>query len=319
MLSSPTEISNSFCTYFSNIWKKFAERIPSSKKPIREYLNAIRMNKESVFFHPTTATKIERFISKLPNKKSSSHDNIDNILLKEISTNILGVLSLLFNESLQEGAFPDIFKLAEVVPLHKGKAANILDNYRPISLLSTISKVPEKIVYKHIYEFLNTTNQICNSQYGFRAKHGCDHAIGEFLSELVKNLQNNQITVSLYLDLSKAFETLMHSVILQKLEQYGIRGVCLAWMKSYLSNRTMRVKCTTNNSTSPMKSSIQPVNYSTPQGSCLGPLLFLIFCNDLELQLQHMKSIQFADDTTVYMSHTKKTTYNSVWKTTWKG
>ena len=147
------------------------------------------MNRESVFFNPTNELEIEKIIKKLPNKKSSGHDNIDNVLLKELSPGLLRVLTTVFNESLQEGTFPDIFKLAEVVPLHKGKTTTAIDNYRPISLLSTISKILEKIVYKRIYEFLNNTNQITTSQYGFRANHGCDHAIGELLSELVKNIQ----------------------------------------------------------------------------------------------------------------------------------
>ena len=188
-----------------------------------------------------------------------------------------------------------------MVPLHKGKETDKLTNYRPISLLCTISKVLEKIVYKRIYEFLNKSNQISRSQYGFRANHGCDHAVGELLSEIVKNLQLGQTTVCLFLDLSKAFDTLMHDVILKKLEQYGIRGSCLKWMQSYLSNRRMLVKCASTSG--PVKSQTENVTYGTPQGSCLGPLLFLVFCNDLELQLDYLRSIQFADDTTTYIGH----------------
>ena len=106
----------------------------------------------------------------------------------------------------------------------------------------------------------------------------------------------------LYLDLSKAFDTLLHTVILKKLDRYGIRGVCLQWMESYLRNRKMLVKCRTENGDI-AKSSICNVNYGTPQGSCLGPLLFLVFCNDLQLHLLHLRAIQFADDTTLYISH----------------
>ena len=301
-LTHPVEISNQFCNYFSKVGKNFAEKIPKSKKPIEEYLSMIRMNKKSVFFYPTTRQEITKLIQNLPNKKSSGHDNIDNVLLKEIASGLSSVLENLFNESLQTGIFPDIFKLAEVVPLHKGKEKDQQNNYRPISLLCTLSKILEKIVYKRLYTFLDTSGQITQSQYGFRANHGCDHAVGELISEIVKNLQLQQPTACLFLDLSKAFDTLLHSVILRKLEQYGVRGTCLDWMCSYLSSRRMRVKCT-NDDGSTTRSQIQPVNFGTPQGSCLGPLLFLVFCNDLNLQLQYLNSLQFADDTTIYISH----------------
>ena len=188
-ITNPCSISNKFCSYFSTVGKCFADKIPKSKKNINDYLKMIRMNKESVFFNPTNELEIERIIKKLPNKKSSGHDNIDNVLLKKLSPSLLRVLAMVFNELLQEGLFLEIFKLAEVVPLHKGKTTTAIDNYRPISLLCTISKILEKIIYKWIYEFLNNTNQITTSQYGFRANHGCDHAIGELLSELVKNIQ----------------------------------------------------------------------------------------------------------------------------------
>ena len=302
-IKHPAAISNHFCSYFLNVGKNFADRIPKSNKSINSYLQMIRMNKNSMYFYPTTRYEIDKIIKKLPNKRSSGHDDIDNVLLKEISNGLLDVLTVIFNESLETGIFPNIFKLAEVVPLDKGKETNLLNNYRPISLLCTISKVLEKIVYRRIYEFLNNSNQISRSQYGFKANHGCDHAVGELLSEIIKNLQLGETTVCLFLDLSKAFDTLMHDVIFKKLEQYGIRGSCLKWMQSYLSNRRMRVKCTTNSAAEPTKSQTETVTYGTPQGSCLGPLLFLVFCNDLELQLQYLRSIQFADDTTVYIGN----------------
>ena len=170
-LTHPVEISNQFCNYFSNVGKNFAEKIPKNKKPIEEYLSMIRMNKKSVFFYPTTGQEITKLIRNLPNKKSSGHDDIDNVLLKEISSGLIDALENLFNESLQTGIFPDIFKLAEVVPLHKGKERNQQNNYRPISLLCTLSKILEKIVSKRLYTFLDTSGQITQSQYGFRANH----------------------------------------------------------------------------------------------------------------------------------------------------
>ena len=303
-INNPQTISNKFCSYFSNIGREFAAKIPKPEKNIDHYLSKIRRNEVSLFLTPTTDTEVLRLIKNLPNKRSSGHDNIDNVLLKEIATIICRPLSTLFNESLQSGTFPDIFKIAEVVPLHKNGPRDQIANYRPISLLMTISKILEKIYYTRMYTFLTKSNQLYQSQYGFRAKHSCDHAVGELLSDIVKNFELNKPTICLYLDLSKAFDTLQHTVILKKLERYGIRGKCLEWMESYLNNRKMLVKCRMDNGDI-IKSHQQEVTYGTPQGSCLGPLLFLVFCNDLQLHLIHLRAIQFADDTTLYMSHWK--------------
>ena len=175
-------------------------------------------------------------MNRLPNKRSSGHDRINNIILKEIGEYICIPLTYLFNESMTTG---DAMKLAEVVPLHKGKARCEVENYRPISLLLTISKLLEKLMYSRVYDFLISSNQLYESQYGFRKNHACEHAIGEFISEVVKNIQLGKITAGIFLDLSKAFDTLEHSVVYQKLERYGIRGNALDWFKSYLSNRKL--------------------------------------------------------------------------------
>ena len=112
-------------------------------------------------------------------------------------------------------------------------------NYRPISLLTTMSKVLEKVFYVRVYNFLTKTDQISENQYGFRAKHSCEHAVGQLVGTILKNLERNRITISVLLDLSKAFDTIEHSIMLKKLELYGVRGLPLQWFESYLSNRVM--------------------------------------------------------------------------------
>ena len=126
--------------------------------------------------------------------------------------------------------------------------------------------------------------------------------MGELVSKIVKHLQKNNYTACILLDLSKAFDTLQHSVMFDKLEKYGIQGTCLKWFKSYLMNREMQVKCNISGENKPTISNKHVVNYGTPQGSCLGPLIFLVFCNNLNLHLSFLNCIQFADDTTLYFS-----------------
>ena len=150
---------------------------------------------------------------------------------------------------------------------------------------------------------MEETGQIYNSQYGFRSQHSCENAVSELVSEITKGFQNGFYTAALFLDLSKAFDTLEHRVLLMKLEKYGIRGTCLNWFRSYLSNRQIRVKCQVASSGKTEYSEYQTVNYGTPQGSCLGPLIFLLFTNDLYSHLNHCASILFADDTTLYKVH----------------
>ena len=150
---------------------------------------------------------------------------------------------------------------------------------------------------------MESTGQIYNSQYRFRSQHSCESAVSELTSEVVKGLQNGMYTAALFLDLSKAFDTLEHEVLLNKMDRYGIRGTSLDWFSSYLKDRKIRVKCHVARSGKLEYSDYQIVNYGAPQGSCLGPLIFLIFTNDLHKQLNHCSSILFADEITLYKTH----------------
>ena len=147
------------------------------------------------------------------------------------------------------------------------------------------------------------TSQLYENQFGFQSNHSCEHAIGQTIGDLLKNLENRKNSVCVLLDLSKAFDTIEHSIILKKLELYGIHGPALSWFHSYLSDRHMRVKCKTVSSGCEVLSDEYKVEYGTLQGSCLGPLIFLIFVNDLHLHLHDSECVQFADDTTLIFSH----------------
>ena len=138
-------------------------------------------------------------------------------------------------------------------------------------------------MYKHTYKFLEKHKCIYHSQYGFRSNHSCEQAIDELLCGITKGREHNKNTLALFLDLSKAFDTLDHQILLSKLERYGIRGNTLDWFQSYMSGHSIRAKCSTSDGI--MYSEYYDVEYGTPQGSCLGPLLFLLFTNDLHLNL----------------------------------
>ena len=252
---------------------------------------------------PVTEREIVKIINKLPAKHSSGYDNISNVLLKKLNNVLSPIICKLCNMSLSTGTFPDVMKIAEVVPLYKSKSPHEGCNYRPISLLTTISKILEKVMYSRVYGFLDSKNQMYKSQYGFRARHSCDHAVSEVVSDILKNNEKGKYTVVLFLDLSKAFDTLDHSIVLKKMELYGVCGVALQWFDSYLKNCSLRVKCTTTSKGCETKSDLYPIEFGTPKGSCLGPLIFLIFINDLHIHLEMMSCIQFADDSTLLFSH----------------
>ena len=299
----PKTITHEFCKHFSSIGAKFANNIPQPVRKIESYLNSIPQNNKSIFLDPTSRQEIETLIRDLLPKNSSGHDNVSNRLLKRLLPAMLEPLAILFNKSLSEGVFPEVMKKADVIPLYKAKDNQETNNYRPISLLLTISKLLEKIMYKRTYRFLENSKQIYKSQYGFRTAHSCENAISELVSEIIKGKQDGMYTLAVFLDLSKAFYSLEHDVLLKKLYKYGIRGVAYEWYKNYLTNRQMRVKCNISSSGKTEYSSYMDVPYGTPQGSCLGPLIFLIFTNDLYRHLVYSSAILFADDTTLHKTH----------------
>ena len=236
-------ITNEFGKHFSTVGKRFAELTPKPTKPSRKFIEKIILNEKSMFLHDVSENEIRNVIDNLENKSSSGFDDISNIIFKKLKSAVVPPLTKIVNLSLAIRVFPEKMKHADVVPLYKSKNRKDVTNYRPISLLLILSKILEKVMYTRTYKFLNDTNQIFGSQYGFRTKHSCDNATGELLGNIVKNQELGKYTIAMFLDLSKAFDTLKHKILLNKLEKYGVRGLCLNWFKSYLSNRKMHVKC----------------------------------------------------------------------------
>jgi len=225
-INDPDNIANAFCDYFSKIGPKLSKEITKSNKTYTQYMNLVPPE-NSMFFIPTDPQEITTIIKLLAPKKSTGMDNISSWLLKELNSVINVPLSILINKSMQQGIFPDKLKIAKIIPIFKSKDKEQFNNYRPISLLSSISKMYEKIVYKRLYKFIEPN--LYDRQFGFRPKRSTTQAIIELCTDIINSFENNQITMATFLDLSKAFDTIDHTILTNKMKLYGIRGTALKW------------------------------------------------------------------------------------------
>ena len=184
-------------------------------------------------------------------------------------------LTKIFNHSLEQGIVPDLLKISKITPVDKGGDAADPTNYRPIATLSVLSQVFEKLIFKQLNYYIEKRNILFQYQFGFRKGHSTAQAIAELTHTLRKAIDNNLYTCGIFLDFSKAFDTVNHEILLKKLESYGVRGLPLRWFNSYLRNRKQYTALGDH-----IKSPMQSMTYGIPQGSTLGPLLFLIYIND---------------------------------------
>ena len=201
------------------------------------------------------------------------------------------------NLSISSGVVPQELKIARVIPIFKSGDEAVFVNYRPVSVLPVFSKLLEKVIYRRLYNFLTKYNILFNNQYGFRKNHSTALALIHLYDKLSSAIDNRKFTIGVFIDLSKAFDTVNHEILLAKLQHYGVRGTPLKWFKSYLSDREQFV------SYNGYSSSHKRVKCGVPQGSILGPLLFLIYINDLSNVSKTLDFILFADDTNIFFSH----------------
>ena len=237
--------------------------------------------------------EIESIIADLKPGKSS---DIPVHVVKSTSMITAPVLTTILNRCMQEGYFPDELKTGRISPIYKKESEELFENYRPVSTLPIFGKIFEKIIFNRLYQFLDNNNVIYENQYGFRKGHSTNHALNYSVAYIENQIKAKKHTLGIFIDLSKAFDTLDHGILTSKLNNYGIQGNALKLIKSYLADRKQFVNVLDENSDT------LPILYGVPQGSVLGPLLFILYINDIS-NIGHLcKIVLFADDTNIFVT-----------------
>ena len=292
IIDNAKEIAESLNDYFVNVGPNTDKNIPHNPVINTEKYMQTRIQ-YNFLIDNITEDEVLDVINQCENK-STGPQSIPVNLLKLIPDLIITPLCNIIHKSFSTGIFPDALKISKVIPIHKGESTEELNNYRPISLLSIFDKIMEKLMHKRLYNFLNSQNILFENQFGFRKNNSTTFALIEITEKIKETIDNKKYGCGIFIDLRKAFDTVNHNILLNKLEHYGIRGTALQWFKSYLYNRQQYVF---HNGES---SSLQYITCGVPQGSVLGPLLFLLYINDLPNISKVLQFYLFADDTNIY-------------------
>ena len=283
------DIAKALNNYFVNVGPSIEQKIPKGKFPFQSYLGD--QNPTALTLNPCDADEIANIISTFGAGKASGPYSIPTNLLKEFSQYFSKPIAIIINKSLQEGVFPQPLKTALVCAIFKKNDKTKCANYRPISLLSNISKIFERVMYNRMEHFIEEHNLIYKYQFGFRKKYSTNHALLSIVEQINSNLDKKNFACGIFVDLQKAFDTVDHKILLSKLSHYGINGFANKWLESYLTNRSQSVTlsgCTSDD---------QNITCGVPQGSILVPLLFTMYINDMHKAFNECLVHHFADDT----------------------
>ena len=278
--------------FFVNVGPSVDKNIPKINHITPEKYLKDRNQFNFIIMHISNE-EVLNLIQSLPNK-GTGPTSIPLMMLKDVADIIVVPLCHIINVSFSTGVFPDLLKVAKVLPLHKGGSTLDPNNFRPISLLSIFDKIIEKLMHKRLYKFLEEHSILYENQFGFRKKNSTVYALMEITERIKDTIDNGKFGCGIFIDLKKAFDTVNHEILLTKLEHCGVRGILLEWFKSYLTGRKQFV------SFNGESSDLKDIACGVPQGSVLGPLLFLIYINDLPNVSDKLKFFLFADDTNIY-------------------
>ena len=307
-ITDPKNIAQHFNEYFTNVGPSIDKKIHQSKYDFHHYLNKVRTDK-TFFISPTEPQEVFNIIHSLDINKSLGPNSIPVYILKVFNNFFSENLSKIINISFETGIFPDLCKVAKVIPIYKKENPLLCSNYRPISLLPIFSKIFEKIIYKRMFCYLTKNNFIYKRQFGFRENHSTNHALISITETIKADIDKGNVVGGIFLDLQKAFDTVNHTILCSKLSYYGFRGKINDLIQSFLSNRHQYV--TING----FDSSQLEIKCGVPQGSTLGPLLFLLYINDLRYSLKKSIASHFADDTSITFSSKKIKTVETILNT----
>ena len=288
--------------FFCSVGSNFSVKIPLQPNQL---LSGEYKIKESIElptkfkFHPVDITTINRALGKMKKSLGFGSDGIASNLLKIAFPVICNSICDIFNFSIFSGSFPDSWKIARVAPIFKEGKPGDRSNYRPISVLPVVSRLFEKLIYDQLYQYLDKHKYLASLQSGFRSLHLVVTCLLKGTSEWFIDIDRGKYTAMIFIDLKKAFDTVDHQILLDKMQFYGIAELAHKWFSSYLDNR--KQYCRVNGTTS----SIENIDIGVPQGSCLGPLLFLLYINDLPFALKRAKATMYTDYTAISYSSDK--------------